>query len=168
LDNAAGFVFAAGYAATFRGVFLDPVVFMRERMGNTRKPRIARRPISARSSTGAQPARYLRHIPVRSDDAIVILPVDGIASLVCERELLHLTTHRGERHTIVHRLIDLEARLDPARFLRLSRSAIVDIDAIERVSHAPNHTYCVTLRNLQVIGVSRARARVLRERLLTL
>jgi len=58
-----------------------------------------------------RPAR-LERIPVRQKDAIVIIPVDEIASIVAEGEILHLTTIQNKDYTIVYRLKDLEARLD--------------------------------------------------------
>ena len=67
---------------------------------------------------------YLERIPVRRRDEIVILPVAHIASIVAEGELLYLTTIKNDRHTITHRLKDLEARLDPSRFIRLGRGTL--------------------------------------------
>jgi DNA-binding LytR/AlgR family response regulator len=64
---------------------------------------------------------YLERIPVRAREDVFIIPVHQIASIVAEGELLHLATVKGERHTITYRLKDLEARLDPARFIRLGR-----------------------------------------------
>jgi two-component system LytT family response regulator len=111
---------------------------------------------------------YLRRIPVRKRDDIVILPVDQVASVVADGELLHITTVTGQRHTITYRLKDLEARLDPSRFVRLSRSALVSLDAVQRVSPMPGGTYVAILANRQQIAVSRLRARALREQLFRL
>jgi two-component system LytT family response regulator len=116
----------------------------------------------------AAPAEPLRRIPVRRRDDIVLVPVDDVAAVTADGELLHLATRAGERHTITYRLKDLEARLDPAAFVRLSRSALVAIDTIAKVSPMPGGTYVVTLRTGQQLPVSRVRARVLRDRLLRL
>ena len=88
--------------------------------------------------------------------------------MVAEGELLHLTTTAGQRYAINYRLKDLEARLDPARFVRLSRGALANLDLLERVSPMPGGTYVVTLKNRQQLQVSRQRARALREHLLRL
>lgn len=82
----------------------------------------------------------LVRIPVRRRDDIVLLPVSQVASVVADGELLHVTMLRGERHTISYRLKNLEARLDPARFVRLERGALVNVDAIARVSPMPGGT----------------------------
>jgi DNA-binding LytR/AlgR family response regulator len=111
---------------------------------------------------------YLDRIPVRRRDEVVILPVNQIASIVAEGELLHLTTIRGERHTITYRLKDLETRLDPARFLRLGRGTLANIDLIVKVSLLPGGTHVATLSTGQKLQVSRLQSRVLRERFLRL
>ena len=52
---------------------------------------------------------YLERIPVRRREEVVIVPVQQIASIVAEGELLHITTVQKERHTITYRLKDLES-----------------------------------------------------------
>jgi two-component system, LytTR family, response regulator len=123
---------------------------------------------AARDYEQAQAMPPLTRIPVRRRDDIVLLSVAQVASVVADGELLHLTTVRGERHTISYRLKDLEARLDPARFVRLERGALVNVDAITRVSPMPGGTYLVTLSNGQEIRASRLQSRILRDQLLRL
>jgi two-component system, LytTR family, response regulator len=91
-----------------------------------------------------------------------------IASIAAEGELLHLTTIRGEQHTITYRLKDLEARLDPARFLRLGRGTLANIDLIVKVSVMPVGTHVAVLSTGQKLQVSRLQSRILRERFLRL
>jgi two-component system LytT family response regulator len=105
---------------------------------------------------------------VRVKDDIVLVPAGQLASVVADGELLHLTTIDGKHYTINYRLKDLAARLDPATFVRISRSALVNLDMLAKVSAMPGGTYLVTLTNKQQLGVSRARARDLREELLKL
>jgi two-component system LytT family response regulator len=111
---------------------------------------------------------YLERIPVRRREEILILPVDHLAAVEAEGELLHLTTVRGDKHVISHRLKNLEARLDPARFIRLSRGALANVKMIVRFSPMPGGTYVAVLANRQELPVSRSQARVLRDRLLRL
>ncbi len=109
---------------------------------------------------------YLERIPVRRRDETVILPVRQIASVVADGELLHLTTIGNERFTISHRLHALEARLDPRRFVRLSRGTLAAVDQIQKVSPMPGGTYQVQMSNGQALSVSRIQARILRDTLL--
>jgi len=111
---------------------------------------------------------YLERIPVRRRDQIAIVPVAQIASIVADGELLHVTTAKGDHHTITYRLKDLEARLDPGRFIRLGRGTLANIEAIVRVNVMPGGTHVALLVNGQKLQVSRLQSRVLRERLLRL
>jgi two-component system LytT family response regulator len=111
---------------------------------------------------------YLDRIPVRRRDDILILPVAQIASIVADGELLHLTTLKNERHTITYRLKDLEARLDPSVFIRLSRGTLANIEGISRINLMPGGTHVALLSNGQKLQVSRLQSRIIRERLLRL
>jgi two-component system LytT family response regulator len=111
---------------------------------------------------------YLERIPVRRRDEITIVSVKQLATLVAQGELVHLTTIKGERHTITYRLKDLEARLDPARFIRLGRGTLAAADLITRVHPLPGGVHVVTLATGQQLQVSRIQSRLLRERLLKL
>jgi len=111
---------------------------------------------------------YLERIPVRSRSAVIILPVRQIASIVSEGELLHITTTSKDRYTITHRLHLLESRLDPRRFVRLSRGTLANIDAIAKISPMPGGTFLAALANGQELPVSRIQSRVLRDTLLKL
>jgi two-component system LytT family response regulator len=132
------------------------------------RPSDAERVRAAALYTGSGAAAYLRRIPVRSRDDILLVAVTQIASIVAQGELLHLTTLTGQRHSINHRLKDLEARLDPALFVRLSRSTLANMSTVQRVSPMPGGSYVVVLANRQQLHVSRQRARMLREHLLKL
>jgi len=94
--------------------------------------------------------------------------VHQIASIVAEGELLNITTARNERHTITYRLKDLERRLDPARFIRLGRGTLANVELITKVSLMPGGTHVAILSNGQKLQVSRLQSRVLRERFLKL
>jgi two-component system LytT family response regulator len=111
---------------------------------------------------------YLERIPVRHREEVVIVPVQQIASIVADGELLNITTTRNERHTITYRLKDLERMLDPARFIRLGRGTLANVDQIGKVAVMPGGTHVAVLGNGQKLPVSRIQSRVLRERLLKL
>jgi two-component system, LytTR family, response regulator len=112
--------------------------------------------------------RYLERIPVRKREEVLLLPVEHLVSVVAEGELLHLTTARKERFTITYRLKDLEARLDPARFIRLSRGALANVRMISRFSPLPGGTYVAVLATGEELAVSRSHSKLLRERLFRL
>ena len=113
-------------------------------------------------------APHLERIPVRNREEVLIVPVNQIASIVAEGEILNITTLRNERHTINYRLKDLEARLDPARFVRLGRGTLANVDMIAKVSVMPGGTHLAILNNGQKLPISRLQSKVLRERFLKL
>jgi two-component system, LytTR family, response regulator len=111
---------------------------------------------------------YLERLPVRERNEIILLPVRHIASVVADGELLHITTASNERYSINYRLKELETRLDPAKFARLSRGTVVNIEMISRVSPMPGGTFVVTLTNNQKLQASRLQSRVLRDGLFSI
>jgi two-component system LytT family response regulator len=109
---------------------------------------------------------YLERIPLRERNEIVLLAVKQIASVVADGELLIITTANNEHYSINYRLKELEARLDPALFVRLSRGTLANIAMIKRVSPMPGGTYVITLNNDQQLQASRLQSRLLRDGLL--
>ena len=127
--------------------------------------RIANAAATYDASTRNEP---LTRIPVKKREDIYLVPVADIASIVADGELLHITTSENERFVINFRLKDLEARLDADRFIRLSRSALVNLDHVSRVSPMPGGTYLVSLANGQELESSRQQSRLLRSKVFKL
>lgn len=136
----------------------------------------SRESVDARASALARAAAAYEHgarrthadrLPLRQRDTVVIVPVRSIASIVAEGELLHVRTATAT-YTIAHRLHALEARLDPRRFIRLSRSALANVEMIAQVNPMPGGTCVAVLSNGQELNVSRIQSRALRETLLKL
>jgi two-component system LytT family response regulator len=111
---------------------------------------------------------YLERIPVRRREEVILVPVNHIASIVAEGELLHITTARNERYTITYRLKDLEQRLNPSKFVRLGRGSLANIELITKVALLPGGTHVAHLSNGQKVAVSRLQSRTLRTRFLKL
>lgn len=100
---------------------------------------------------------YLRQILAEGkdrEDRQVMLAVDEIDVIRANGNYLRFTTGDGE-HRRRGTLRDLEDRLDPARFLRLSRSEIVRLDAIREVQPWFHGDARVVLRNGAVLTWSR-------------
>jgi two-component system LytT family response regulator len=97
------------------------------------------------------PARFLAKYGARYQ----VVPARAVLLFASEGGLTQLRTAE-RRSWIQPRLSELEARLDPARFFRISRAAIVNLDAVREV--AP-------LSNGDRIAVSRRRFKALVDRL---
>ena len=136
--------------------------------GDLRMEAVSRMDAAAASYEEATRPPILERIPIRQKDEIVIVHVKDIASIVAEGEILRLTTERNETYTLSYRLKDLEARLDPARFVRLGRGTLANVEMMRRVSSMPGGIYVVTMSNGQRLAVSRIQGRILREQLLKL
>lgn len=62
---------------------------------------------------------------------------------------------RGERHLLRETLHTLSRRLDPARFLRVHRSAIVRVDQVAEMQPRPNRDAVLRLRDGATLRASR-------------
>jgi DNA-binding LytR/AlgR family response regulator len=72
--------------------------------------------------------------------------------------------HLGDQAYPVRRtLTELETRLDPARFFRAHRSAIVNLDRVQEVIPWFKGSHILRLTTGSEVDLSRARARALRE-----
>jgi two-component system LytT family response regulator len=123
---------------------------------------------AATDYAGMPPPTLLRRIPVRKRDDIFLVPVEIIASVVADGELLQVVTKTGERHLITYRLKDLETRLDPAQFVRISRGTLLNIAMIQKITPVAGGTYVAVLHSGAEHAVSRIRGRVLKDQLLKL
>ena len=112
--------------------------------------------------------KLLRRVPIRRRDEVVFVPVESIAAVVAQGEVLHITTAKNETHTIYYRLKDLEIRLYPELFFRLSRGTIVNLSMVTRVTPMPGGMYRVFLSNGLELGTSRLHSKIMREKLLRL
>lgn len=109
---------------------------------------------------------FIERIPVKQREEILLIPIQEVASIVADGELLHITNSQNKRFIINYRLKDLEARLEPNKFIRLSRGALANLEMVSRISPMPGGTYLVTLKNGQQIPSSRLQSKFLRERFL--
>lgn len=113
-------------------------------------------------------AEFLDRIPVKKREEIYLVPVSEIASIVADGELLYITTDKNQKYVINYRLKDLETRLEPDKFVRLSRGALANLEMIVRISPMPGGTYLIVLKNGQEIASSRMQSKFLRMKLLKL
>jgi two-component system LytT family response regulator len=126
-----------------------------ERMRRTALPEWdAARERATRPGGGA--TRFL----ARCGERFRVVPQDEVLCFSAEQGLTALTTAR-ERHWMEPTLNDLERRLDPEVFFRVSRAAIVRLDAIAEVVPLVGGYGELLLRNGARVQVSRRRLREL-------
>ncbi|HEX6053205.1 MAG TPA: response regulator [Gemmatimonadaceae bacterium] len=108
---------------------------------------------SARLTSAIAPARRLI-VPTATGD--LVLDVDEIDWI--QAEDYYAAVHaRGRRHLIRESLASLEQRLDPARFARVHRSAIVRLDRVREMRSAGAAESVLVLRDGTRVPVSRRR-----------
>jgi DNA-binding LytR/AlgR family response regulator len=68
-----------------------------------------------------------------------------------------------ETHLMRETMANVEARLPADRFLRISRSAIVNLERMRELQRLPNNGYAVILKNGDRLSLSRGYRRKLRQ-----
>jgi two-component system LytT family response regulator len=107
------------------------------------------------ASVGGKP-EYLERIAVETRGQVRVVPVGDIEYITASGPYAELHAN-GRAHVIRERMQMLEERLDPARFFRIHRSAIVRLDQIETLLRDPGGDYGVKLRSGVQLSVSRNR-----------
>jgi two-component system, LytTR family, response regulator len=101
-------------------------------------------------------AEYLERIAVETRGQVRVVPVGDIEYITASGPYAELHAN-GRAHVIRERMQMLEERLDPAKFFRIHRSAIVRLDQIETLLRDPGGDYGVKLRSGVQLSVSRNR-----------
>jgi two-component system, LytTR family, response regulator len=100
-------------------------------------------------------AAHLERIAAKSGSRSVLIPIDEVDWLEAEGKYVRL--HVGERAYLIRdTLRRLESALDPARFLRVHRSIIVNVERIREVEAYFGGEYILYLRNGKRLGSGRA------------
>ena len=109
-----------------------------------------------------QPSRRpLDRLVVRGSDRVRLLPVEQISWIEADGMYVKLHTRDGATH--LHRALlgALDETLDPRRFVRIHRSAIVNIDVVVELRQEEHGDYVAVLRDRTEIRVGRSfRARL--------
>lgn len=115
--------------------------------------------------SGAWPApSYLQRVATRKGDRLSLIPVRDVTHFISEHRYTYAQTAQG-RALLDLSLADLEHRLDPARFLRIHRSAIVNLQHVDQISRWFAGRVHVRLQDQTELTVSRDRVAALRQAL---
>jgi two-component system LytT family response regulator len=112
---------------------------------------------------GSEPrSQYLERIAVEMRGQVRVVPVKHIDYMIASGPYAELFV-ADKRYLIRERMQTLEERLDPAKFFRIHRSAIVRLDLIETLIRNPGGDYAVLLKGGVKLKVSRGRFEKLEE-----
>jgi two-component system LytT family response regulator len=109
-------------------------------------------------------AGYTQRIRVDTRGQVRFVPVEAIDYVTASGPYAELHVG-GQAHLVRERMQVLERRLDPMRFVRIHRSAIVQLDRVESLRQRPAGELAVRLRGGEELAVSRSRRRELESRL---
>ncbi|MBA2706514.1 MAG: LytTR family transcriptional regulator [Gemmatimonadaceae bacterium] len=96
-----------------------------------------------------------QRLVIREGERTFLQRVDGIDWV--EADAKNARIHTGERtYTRRETMQSLESRLDPAKFLRVSRSAIVNLDRVEEIQPWFNGEYVLLLQSGAKVTTTRS------------
>ena len=109
---------------------------------------------------------YPRRIASRVGERISFLDLDAVTHFVARDKLTYAAIN-GREHCVDQTIADLEARLDPARFLRIHRAVLLNLDWINEVNVSFAGKAIVSLKDARrsQLPVARDRLRLLRSRM---
>jgi two-component system LytT family response regulator len=88
--------------------------------------------------------RFLERLVVRNGERITLVPVTRIRRLSADGNYVTLDTENGKAR-VRDTLSRLESRLDPARFARIHRSTLVNLDRVRELTPWSHGDYVVVL-----------------------
>ncbi len=110
---------------------------------------------------GAQP---LRRVLVRDGADQRVLALDEVDYIEAQAD--YVAFHQGAQvHLKTQRISELETQLDPAQFVRVHRSFIINLNQLQTVERTDSEAHAVRLRSGKRIPVSRSGYERLREML---
>jgi len=112
------------------------------------------RDLIAEQTANKRPSRYVERFTIRSGSRITFVPVDEIDWIEAVGDYAAL--HVGNKNTLLRETLNaLETRLDPEKFVRIHRSAIVQVSRICELRTLPNRELRIRLTGGAELKVSR-------------
>ena len=109
----------------------------------------------------SSPQQRLSRFLVRSGPRYLVISAEDTAFFDSVDGLTRLMTHAGKHYWMDAPLHELEARVDPKRFFRVSRAALVNTSAISEVHPLPGGGASIQLKGGRELDVSRRRVQEL-------
>ena len=119
-------------------------------------------PVAAIGAAARPPGEPLGRILVRDGARVHVIPVDDIDSIEAQDD--YIAVHvAGKTHLKQQTIGDLEAALDPRRFVRIHRSWILNLDRLDRIELYAKDSRVAILKDGRRLPLSRAGHQRLRE-----
>jgi two-component system LytT family response regulator len=105
-------------------------------------------------SASAHRRSYLQRLMIKTTNDITVVPTDEILWIESAGDLVFIHT-RGKKHVYRKTMIDLAAELDTKKFIRIHRSAIVNIEKIKSLRPISHGDFEIHLENEIALRLSR-------------
>ena len=133
--------------------FKDAMRHAKERL-NQREKAEGRVQISALLDNVKAQSRYLERLIVKADGRISFLNTGEINWIEADDKYVHLHTSKGSR-MVRQTLSAMESQLDPKKFMRIHRSAMVNVDRIKELQPLFSGEHSVLLEDGTKLTLSR-------------
>jgi two-component system LytT family response regulator len=111
--------------------------------------------IEAVASEAARRDGPLQRILIRDGARVHVVPTASVDWIEAQDDYVQISAG-GRLHLKNGRMAELEQGLDPALFLRVHRSYIVNVGAIERIEAPTKDSWCAVLKDGKRVPVSRS------------
>ena len=119
-------------------------------------------PVAAIGAAVRAPGEPLSRILVRDGSRVHVIPVDDVDCVEAQDD--YIAVHAGGKAHLKQQAIgDLEAALDPRRFVRIHRSWILNLDRLDRIELYAKDSRVAILKDGRRLPLSRAGHQRLRE-----
>lgn len=105
--------------------------------------------------------RYLGRFVIRAGERFRVVPVDDVEAIEAVDNYVNIHAS-GQSHLMRGKIGEVELRLDPERFVRIHRSALVNVAAIRELQLWYHGEYVVILRSGRRLHASRTYSAKLR------
>jgi two-component system LytT family response regulator len=112
-------------------------------------------PAPTPAAPASRPRRPLDKIVLKSAHRIRLLPVEQISWIEAEGMYVNIHTREGTSHSHRGLIGSLEEALDQRRFVRIHRSAIINIDLVSELRQDAHGDYVAVLRGGTEVRVGR-------------
>lgn len=106
------------------------------------------------AATGPAKTNFLTRLTVKCEDKVVVIKTVDIDSIESAGNYVAVNVGR-ESHILRETLNTLEAQLDPESFLRVSRSAIVNLDRVKELQPMFKGEHIIVLQNGKRLTMTR-------------
>jgi two-component system, LytTR family, response regulator len=112
--------------------------------------------LAARQSSPFAPtaAQCLTRLTIKNDDKVVVIKTTDIDSIESAGNYVAVNAGK-ESHILRETLNALEKQLDPEKFLRVSRSAIVNLDCVKELQPMFKGEHIIVLQNGKRLAMTR-------------